>query len=125
MEITPIRTEEDYRAALRVLSTLVDQDPLPDSHEGERLDVLSTLIKAYERKHHAIDSPDKGGIDVKSLKDVKAELLANPAVRQAYDAQAPEFELARELIAARTKAGLTQGDVAARMGTTQSVVARI
>ena len=36
-----------------------------------------------------------GGIDVKSLKDVKAQLLANPAVRQAYDAQAPEFELAR------------------------------
>jgi hypothetical protein len=115
MEITPIRTEEDYRAALRVLSTLVDQDPLPDSHEGERLDVLSTLIKAYERKHHAIDLPDKGGIDVKSLKDVKAQLLANPAVRQAYDAQAPEFELARELIAARTQAGLIQGDVAARI----------
>ena len=62
---------------------------------------------------------------MKSLKDVKAKLLAKPAVRQAYDAQAPEFELARELIAARTKAGLTQGDVAARMGTTQSVVARI
>ena len=62
---------------------------------------------------------------MKSLKDVKAQLLANPAVRQAYDAQAPEFELARELIAARTQAGLTQGEVAARMGTTQSVVARI
>ena len=46
---------------------------------------------------------------MKSLKDVKAELLANPAVRQAYDAQAPEFELARGLIAARMKAGLTQG----------------
>jgi len=62
---------------------------------------------------------------VKSLKNVKAKLLANPAVRQAYDAQAPEFELARELIAARTQSGLTQGVVAARMGTTQSVVARI
>ena len=47
---------------------------------------------------------------MKSLKDVKAVLLANPAVRQAYDAQAPEFELARELIAARKRqAGLTQG----------------
>jgi meiotically up-regulated gene 157 (Mug157) protein len=55
---------------------------------------------------------------MKSLKDVKAELLANPAVRQAYDAQAPEFELARELIAARTQAGLTQGDVVEGMGTT-------
>ena len=57
---------------------------------------------------------------MKSLKDVKAELLANPTVRQVYDAQAPEFELARELIAARVRAGLTQGEVAARMGTTQS-----
>jgi hypothetical protein len=51
---------------------------------------------------------------VKNLKDVKAERLVNPAVRQAYDEQAPEFEQARELIAARTPAGLTQSDVAAR-----------
>ena len=57
------------------------------------------------------------GLDVKNLKDVKAELLANPAVRQAYDAKAPEFELARELVAARTPAGITQGDVATHMGT--------
>ena len=57
---------------------------------------------------------------MKSMKKLKAELLANPAVRQAYDAQAPEFELVRELIAARTQACLVQGDVAALMGTTQS-----
>ena len=44
---------------------------------------------------------------MKNLKDVKAQLLANPYVRQAYDAQAPEFELAREMIAARMQAGLT------------------
>jgi HTH-type transcriptional regulator/antitoxin HigA len=61
MEITPIRTEKDHRAALRVVSSLVDQDPLPDTPDGERLDVLSKLIEAYERKHHAIDSPDKAG----------------------------------------------------------------
>ena len=35
-------------------------------------------------------------------------------------AQVPEYELARELIAARTQAGLTPGDVAARIGTTRS-----
>lgn len=98
MQITPICTEKDYRAALRVVSSLVDQDPSPDSPEGESLNALSTLIEAYERKHHAMDSPDKGGIGVKSLKDVKAQLLANPTVRQAYDAHAHEFELARELI---------------------------
>jgi transcriptional regulator with XRE-family HTH domain len=46
-------------------------------------------------------------------------------VRAAYDALADEFDLARELIAARVRAGLTQAEVAARMGTTQSVVARL
>jgi HTH-type transcriptional regulator/antitoxin HigA len=54
MEITPIRTEMDYQAALRVVSKLVDQDPSLDTPEGERLVVLSTLIEAYERKHHPI-----------------------------------------------------------------------
>jgi HTH-type transcriptional regulator / antitoxin HigA len=77
MEITPIRTETDYRAALRVVSTLVDQDPSPDTPEGERLEVLSTLIEAYERKHHPIDLPDpveaikfrmdQAGLSVKDL----------------------------------------------------------
>jgi transcriptional regulator with XRE-family HTH domain len=56
---------------------------------------------------------------------LKAELLADPEVRAAYDAMADDFEMARELIAARARAGLTQADVAARMGTTQSTVARI
>ena len=58
MEITPIRTETDYRAALRVVSQLVDQDPSPDTPEGERLEVLSTLLEAYERKHYPVDLPD-------------------------------------------------------------------
>ena len=62
---------------------------------------------------------------MKSLKNLKAELLSKPAISQAYDEQAPEFELARELIAARAQAGLSQGDVAALMGTTQSVIARL
>ena len=62
---------------------------------------------------------------MKSLTNLKTELLVKPAVRQAYDAQASEFELARELIAARAQAGLSQGDVAALMGTTQSVIARL
>jgi HTH-type transcriptional regulator/antitoxin HigA len=58
MEITPIRTKKDYRAALRIVSKLVDQDPSPDTPTGEHLDVLSTLIEAYERRHHPIDLPD-------------------------------------------------------------------
>ena len=56
---------------------------------------------------------------------LKARLLADPRVRKAYDDTAPEFEIARELIAARARAGLTQAQVASRMGTTQSAVARL
>ena len=62
---------------------------------------------------------------MKTLKTLKAQLLADPSIRAAYDAQAEEFALTRELIAARTQAGLTQADVAERMGTTQSTVARL
>lgn len=59
------------------------------------------------------------------LADLKTRLLEDPDTRQEYEAQAPEFALARELIAARTRAGLSQAEVAARMGTSQSTVARL
>ncbi len=62
---------------------------------------------------------------MKTLKSLKTELLADPDTRAEYNAMAAEFSMARELIAARSRAGLTQGEVAARMGTTQSVVARL
>lgn len=59
------------------------------------------------------------------LAELKARILANPEVRAEYDAQAPEFALAHELIAARTRAGLTQAELAERMHTTQSSIARL
>lgn len=62
---------------------------------------------------------------MKSLEQLKTKLLKNPQTRAEYDAMAAEFETVRELIAARTLAGLTQSEVALRMGTTQSVVARL
>ncbi len=61
----------------------------------------------------------------KRLQTIKKKMLADREVRTAYDALADEFDLASELIAARVRAGLTQAEVAARMGTTQSVVARL
>lgn len=61
----------------------------------------------------------------KRLQTIKKTMLADREVRAAYAALADEFDLARELIAARTRAGLTQAEVAERMGTTQSVVARL
>jgi len=61
----------------------------------------------------------------KRLQTIKKKMLADREVPAAYDALADEFDLARELIAARVRAGLTQAEVAERMGTTQSVVARL
>jgi ribosome-binding protein aMBF1 (putative translation factor) len=56
---------------------------------------------------------------------LKARLLANPKVRAEYDALAPEFEIAAELLRARLRAGLSQAELAARMGTSQSTIARL
>lgn len=55
MEIRAIKTEADYLVALREISALIDIDPAPESVEGERLDVLGTLVQAYEAKHYPID----------------------------------------------------------------------
>jgi len=51
--------------------------------------------------------------------------MENPEYRQAYEAMRPEFELASAIIAARKKAGLTQAELAERMGAKQSQVARL
>jgi HTH-type transcriptional regulator / antitoxin HigA len=56
MDIKPIKTETDYQAALKEAEALMMA--APGTAEGERLDVLVTLIEAYERKHYALDLPD-------------------------------------------------------------------
>jgi len=58
MNVNPIRTKDDYRAALAVVSKLVDKDPAPGTPDGDRLDVLATLVEAYEAKHYPIPAPD-------------------------------------------------------------------
>ena len=49
----------------------------------------------------------------------------NAVYLEAYERLGPEFELARALVEARTRAGITQAELAARMKTTQSAVARL
>ena len=56
MDIKPIKTDADYRAALEEIETLMMS--APDSSEGEKLDVLVTLVEAYEAKHYPLDLPD-------------------------------------------------------------------
>ena len=58
MEIRPIRTEEDYKAALREISAYFDNEPTPDSPGGNHFEILLTLVQAYEAKHYEIDLPD-------------------------------------------------------------------
>ena len=58
-------------------------------------------------------------------KSSKPRLLANPRVKAEYDALTPEFEIAAELLRARLRAGLSQAELAARMGTSQSTIARL
>ncbi|HEY5047195.1 MAG TPA: helix-turn-helix transcriptional regulator [Rhizomicrobium sp.] len=60
-----------------------------------------------------------------SFETLRARLLANPKVRAKYDALAPEFEIAAELLRARLRAGLSQAELAALMRTSQSTVARL
>ena len=56
MTIKPIKTERDYQKALREIEKLWDAKP--NTPKGDRLDVLVTLVEAFERKHYKIAPPD-------------------------------------------------------------------
>ena len=56
MEIRPIKTEVDYQNTLKEIESLMSAEA--DTPEGDRLDVLVTLVEAYERAHYPIDFPD-------------------------------------------------------------------
>jgi len=56
MEIKPIRTAENYRNSLEQIHSLFDAEP--DSPEGEQLEILVTLVEAYEAKHYPAALPD-------------------------------------------------------------------
>lgn len=58
MGIHPIRTEDDYRAAMREISAFFDNEPEPDTPEGDHFDILLTLAEAYEARHFPVDLPD-------------------------------------------------------------------
>lgn len=77
MNIHPIRSETDYRDALRELSAWFDDEPAPGTPEGDRFEIMLTLVEAYEAKRFPIEAPDpieaikfrmeQGGLTVKDL----------------------------------------------------------
>ena len=56
MELRPIKTELDYQNALKEIEQLFDVKP--NSAECDRLDILATLVEAYEQKHYPVEAPD-------------------------------------------------------------------
>ena len=56
MDIRPIKTEADYQAALKEIEALFEA--APNTPEGDRLDVLTTLVQAYEEQYYPIGLPD-------------------------------------------------------------------
>src|SRR6266404_8003179 len=78
MNIKPIKTKANYRAALKDIESLMTAKA--HTPEGDRLDVLATLVEAYERTHFPMDLPDavdaikfrmeQSGLTVKDLEPV-------------------------------------------------------
>ncbi len=56
MDIKPIKKESDYEAALAEIERLMGAEL--NTPEGDKLDVLTTLVESYEEKHYRIDPPD-------------------------------------------------------------------
>ena len=56
MKLRPIKSELDYQNALKQIEKLSDAEP--DSPECDYLDILTTLVEAYEQKHYPIEAPD-------------------------------------------------------------------
>ncbi len=56
MNIKPIKSERDYQAALKEIENIFDAKP--NTPKGDRLEVLSILIEAYEEKHYHIPFPN-------------------------------------------------------------------
>jgi len=58
MEIRPIRTDTDYKAALKAVSPYFDHEPEIGTEDADRFEVMLALIQVYEAKNYPIDPPD-------------------------------------------------------------------
>ena len=72
MNIKPIKTRADYRVALKEIESLMTAKT--NTPQGERLDVLVTLVEAYERKHYPLDLP----VPVEAIRFRMEQMDLNP-----------------------------------------------
>jgi HTH-type transcriptional regulator/antitoxin HigA len=89
MNIRPIHTEADYKATLREISAYFDSEPELGSEDGDRFEILLTLVEAYEAKQFSVDLPspivaikfrmDQEGLAAKDLEPA-IETRAPPSV---------------------------------------------
>ena len=66
----------------------------------------------------------KNGLKYVDFEDMHRESMRNPKLKKAYDALQPKYDLIRAILDARIKRGVTQKELARRVGTTQSAIAR-
>lgn len=57
MQIKPIKTEQDYEAALRAVEPIFDNESTADTPEGDIFDIMCVLINEYENKHFPVETP--------------------------------------------------------------------
>jgi phage-related protein/DNA-binding XRE family transcriptional regulator len=93
------------------------------------------VVRVFGKKTERTPTRDRAGTQTSqgghmssgriAMRDIAKEWLKDPEFRAEYEALEPEFALASALIEARTRAGMTQAQVAKAMGTTQAVIARL
>ena len=58
--LAPILNESEYQSALADLAHLIDNEPDPDSWEGNRFEILLTRVQSYEAEHYPISAIEAG-----------------------------------------------------------------
>lgn len=58
MDVRPIKTQDDYNWAIAEITRYFENEPVIGSPDGDRFDVLATLVEAYEDEHYPIETPD-------------------------------------------------------------------
>ncbi|HSS99431.1 MAG TPA: hypothetical protein VLK33_20490 [Terriglobales bacterium] len=79
MDVKPLHNEQDYDWAIREVTRYFDSEPVPGTADGDRFEVMSTLIREYEDKHFATphgDPVDVLDFAIESMGKSQAELAS-------------------------------------------------